>query len=268
MDFQKEMTGFFMHSVCLPEKVMKHFLGFSGQLLELERQGGGGTWHVGLIGSGNKLILQPGWSTFAGANNISQNDLLHFKFMGESKFEVQIFDSTGYEKCIEESHKLEINIPAIKQELDDLSPNPRKCVAPYNEVIYQSRNMVLNAGQKRRAKQMASEVQARNPAFLTVIRRSNLTSKCNISIPIKFSAEHLPKETREMALHRPKKEMMWPVKYYYRKGHQSFEGTLWRKFVQENNLQEGDMCLFEMVKAARQIKFVVHISKAIPDHVG
>lgn len=109
---------------CLPEKVTKHFLGFSGQVLELERQGGGGTWHVGLIGSGSKLILQPGWSTFAGANNISQNDLLHFKFMGESKFEVQIFDSMGYEKLIEESHKLEINIPAIKEEMDDLSSNP------------------------------------------------------------------------------------------------------------------------------------------------
>lgn len=85
----------------------------------------------------------------------------------------------------------------------------------------------------------------------------------NQNIPAKFSAEQLPREIQEVVLCRPKKETTWQIKYYCRKNHQTFEGTLRRKFVLENKLQEGNVCLFEMVKTARQITFVVHISRAI-----
>ncbi|KAF3333815.1 B3 domain-containing protein [Carex littledalei] len=81
----------------LPEKLTKQLVHLVGKLLELERPSGS-TWYVGLIRSGDKLVLQPGWNDFASANNVSQNDHLVFKFIGESKFQVFIFDPTGCEK--------------------------------------------------------------------------------------------------------------------------------------------------------------------------
>ncbi|KAJ4788110.1 B3 domain-containing protein [Rhynchospora pubera] len=96
MQFYKHMGGFFMHSISLPKKLTKQFAHLAGKVLELKRPSGG-TWYVGLIMSGNKLVLQPGWNDFARANNISQNDHLVFKFIGGSKFEVFIFDPTGCE---------------------------------------------------------------------------------------------------------------------------------------------------------------------------
>ncbi|KAJ3685494.1 hypothetical protein LUZ61_014658 [Rhynchospora tenuis] len=346
MDFKKEMRGLFVHSVCLPEKVTESFTGLSDRVLELKRKNGS-TCHVGLIASGGKLILQPGWNNFISANGVSQNDLLIFKFMGGSKFEVQIFDPTGCEKIndpmklvtgtktislepvsghVEESDEVKTKLPLIKgwprnhcklrqkrqrkgcsklsyneekeetlcdklnnnkkemrlhqsylvekEELHEIVPGLRtdttkeqskilgKRAAPSNEGIYHPQNIVLSAKQKRRFKQLASKVQARNPAFLKVMTRV-LTRKCRINIPTKFAAEQLPKATQFVVLRRPKKEMTWQVNYYYSKRVQTIAGSLWRKFVQENNLQDGDMCLFEMVKAAEQITFLVHISKAI-----
>ncbi|KAJ4781176.1 B3 domain-containing protein [Rhynchospora pubera] len=366
MDFKKEMTGFFVHSVCLPEKVRESFKGLSDRVLELKWKNGA-SCHVGLIASGDKLILQPGWSNFVYANNVSQNDILLFKFMGGSKFEVQIFDPTGREKIndpmelvsttkitssqldnshVEKSDEVKMKLPPLikgwarnhcklrqkrkhkgcsklsyeekeenmfdklnknkkemrqhrsylgveetskgsignkelpgvlhqeKKKLHELVPgmrtdtnkeqsqNLRKCVAPSNEVIYQIQFTGLNGEQKRRSQVLASKVQGRNPAFIKVITRYGSTIKCRMHIPTKFAAEQLPKETQNVVLCRPKKKMTWPAKYYYGKGQKTIEGALWRKFVKDNNLQEGDICLFEMVKAAEQITFIVHISRA------
>lgn len=56
-----------------------------------------------------------------------------------------------------------------------------KClVASDNEVIYNARKGALNAEQERKAKQLASKVQARNPAFLKVLTGPSLASKHGI----------------------------------------------------------------------------------------
>ena len=83
---------------CLPEKVTKHFNDFVGKILEFKCPSGTDVWHVGLIGSGDNLVLQPGWSDFASSNNVSQNDMLLFKLVGGCTFEVRIFDPFGREK--------------------------------------------------------------------------------------------------------------------------------------------------------------------------
>jgi B3 DNA binding domain len=101
----------------LPEKLTRKLAHLVGKLLELKGPTGT-TWYVGLIRSGNKLVLQPGWNDFASANNISQNDHLVFKFVGESKCEVFMFDPTGCEKSgslekEEQEQELDENVGSI-----------------------------------------------------------------------------------------------------------------------------------------------------------
>ncbi|KAF3333855.1 B3 domain-containing protein [Carex littledalei] len=89
--------NFRLQSRCLPEKATKRFKDFVGKILEFKCSRGD-VWHVGLIRSGDKLVLEPGWNNFASSNNVIQNDILLFQLVSGSTFEVRIFNS-GVEKC-------------------------------------------------------------------------------------------------------------------------------------------------------------------------
>ncbi|XP_078148063.1 B3 domain-containing protein Os12g0592300-like [Carex rostrata] len=137
----------------------------------------------------------------------------------------------------------------------------RKCLTPGDKSFFMPRCIVMGEEQKKRFHQLASEVQIENPSFVKVLRKSSF-SVTGSELSCKFCSEHLPKETRDVMLCLPNKEKTWSVKNYYRRGHQTFKCNPWAKFVQETKLQEGDMCLFELVKAAKQITFIVHVSRA------
>jgi B3 DNA binding domain len=84
----------------------------------------------------------------------------------------------------------------------------------------------------------------------------------NQSIPKKFSAEHLPKESQDLVLYCPVKKKTWEVRYFYGQYQQFIRYAGWGKFVQENNLRVGDACLFELIKISQPITFVVQVSRA------
>ncbi|KAJ4788112.1 hypothetical protein LUZ62_039358 [Rhynchospora pubera] len=235
MHFYKHMGGFFMHSIILPEKLTRQLAHLAGKVLELKRPSGG-TWHVGLIMSGEKLVLQPGWNDFASANRISQNDHLVFKFIGESKFEVFIFDPTGCEK-------------GGNFEKDEQG---------------QDGSLGSIVEQKYKAKQLTCKVQANNPYFLTILKKYNLTSPCRLRFPADFSADHLPKENLEVILCCPDQGKTWFVTsyFYLSRNEQTLRGSTLEKFMKENELQEGDLCVFELFKNAKRLTFEVHVSRA------
>ncbi|XP_078163996.1 B3 domain-containing protein LOC_Os12g40090-like [Carex rostrata] len=374
MDFRKEMTGFYMHSVCLPEKVTKRFDDLVGENLEFQCPSGD-VWHVGLIRSGDKLVLQPGWSNFVSSNNVSQNDILLFKLMSGSTFKVRILNSIGHEKngslggganavFIEKAVDIKVEEGSMIQSSSKIkrvtrgyntsteksrsNPCPRKRSPCQNqsslpvkkrlkldgqrflcqeekevceedefdeseveeETLEEARRTALlvmehqallrrkmgllknddpsktktqkhsnsdvpvgyayapqnwramSAKQKTRANFLALKIQTGNPIFLHALQQSCLTKKSCVAVPKDFSAKHLPKGNQTFVLHRPEKENTWSVRYYFRKTHQSIEGSSWLKFVQENNLREGDICMFELVNSAHQIAFRVHVAQA------
>jgi B3 DNA binding domain len=57
------------------------------------------TWHVKMIKSNGNFIFQSGWRDFIIANKIEKNDILVFKYSGNSSFEVIIFDPSGCQKA-------------------------------------------------------------------------------------------------------------------------------------------------------------------------
>lgn len=82
------------------------------------------------------------------------------------------------------------------------------------------------------------------------------------SVPKKFSAEHLPKESQDLVLFFPEKSGVWVVRYFYSQHQQFIRYAGWGRFVNENNLQEGDTCSFELIKILPPITFVVRVSRA------
>ncbi|KAF7040093.1 hypothetical protein CFC21_050017 [Triticum aestivum] len=54
-------------------------------------------YDVGVTESMNRTILKSGWSSFVDANQIEENYSLMFRYLGNARFEVTIFDSNGKE---------------------------------------------------------------------------------------------------------------------------------------------------------------------------
>jgi B3 DNA binding domain len=86
---------------------------------------------------------------------------------------------------------------------------------------------------------------------------------CKQAIPKKFSTEHLKRENLEVILSCPDQEKTWFVTSYFRlqRKEQMFRGATLENFVKENNLKQDDLCLFELVKDAERLMFVVHTSR-------
>ncbi|KAF3339553.1 B3 domain-containing protein [Carex littledalei] len=267
---------------CLLEKVTKHFNDFVGKILEFKCPSSTDVWHVGLIGSGDKLVLQPGWSDFASSNNVSQNNLLLFKLVGGCTFEVRIFDPFGREKGGDfegeaDEDKVQEGTKIVQgRNGTSANPHPRK-----RSRIRQNSNSpplkkwlkksdyacvprcwkVMSIEQKTRADRLAFQIQAGNPAFLHLIKQSKRPSTV---IPKEFSAKHLQKRNQTFILRLIEKENSWPLKYYFRRDFtNTIEGKPFNKFIEENHLKERDVCVFELVTTADQISFIVRVSRAI-----
>lgn len=52
----------------------------------------GHEWKVGLVTDGDMLLLKHGWKAFVEDHSLEENDILIFKYKGNSRFDVMMFD--------------------------------------------------------------------------------------------------------------------------------------------------------------------------------
>ncbi|KAM0843304.1 hypothetical protein ACQ4PT_057794 [Festuca glaucescens] len=97
--FIRLINGNFMHSMVIPEWFVKYFGGKIPGTVKLEAANGN-IYDVGVTESMNRKILQSGWAAFVDANKIEENHSLMFRYLGNSRFKVTIFDSNGKEKAL------------------------------------------------------------------------------------------------------------------------------------------------------------------------
>jgi len=85
------------------------------------------------------------------------------------------------------------------------------------------------------------------------------------TIPRQFAADHLGERSHEIILRRPNRKDKWCVRYYYTTVIRSVKGYHLSKFVRENKLREGDICVFELMKGKRRVTMSVHVIKKVND---
>ncbi|XP_054794487.1 B3 domain-containing transcription factor VRN1-like [Prosopis cineraria] len=107
---------------------------------------------------------------------------------------------------------------------------------------------VLAAVEKNRALDVARSFKYDNPFFTLVMQRSYIGSGCYLSMPKDFAAKHLKEEC--VVQLQTLDGRTWPAKFKVPK-----IGEGWRKFVKENGLKVGDVCVFEII----DLSFKVHI---------
>ncbi|KAI9121840.1 hypothetical protein K1719_007230 [Acacia pycnantha] len=111
------------------------------------------------------------------------------------------------------------------------------------------RKRALTTVEKTRAINSSSSFKSKYPFFMVIMQPSYVRHKCYLVMPTKFAKTHLEKERGVVQL-EARDGRTWPVKY---KIPTIKDG--WEKFVMENGLKVGQVCIFEMIGRV----FKVHI---------
>ncbi|KAJ3678138.1 hypothetical protein LUZ60_001941 [Juncus effusus] len=302
VSFYQQMDGSFMHQMSIPTKFTTNSGGHIGKIVKLKGPSGN-IWQIGVTKRAAKFVLRVGWKEFILANDIKENDILIFKYNGNSSFEVQIFQN-GCERissffakkkgtgcfrgevygpnCNIRHHDI-ITSGSSSDSEGQTEESPTRDEKPRRQskkdagtsrnggdrremlqkqppFLYLSHKTHLNTAQNKKALRLAREVTSGNPYFVAVINSCCIRRNAVLSIPKKFSVEYLPTETAEATLHYMGRK--WNAMYIYRKERKQIGSTGWKSFVKDNNLQEGDVCLFELLKDKNEIiSFRVHLLK-------
>ncbi|CAN6343570.1 unnamed protein product [Urochloa humidicola] len=105
-----------------------------------------------------------------------------------------------------------------------------------------------------------TSIRLNNPAFVTILMKKHIQRRNNaLVIPSRFAADHLEERAHGIILRRPNSKEKWPVRYYYSHHMRSFQNLAFFKFVNDNKLQEGDICVFELMKGKRRVTMTIHV---------
>ncbi|MBA0804759.1 hypothetical protein Gohar_004326, partial [Gossypium harknessii] len=119
--------------------------------------------------------------------------------------------------------------------------------------------------EKARAILKASNFKSKNPFFKVVMQPRYLILRCSLGIPYKFVKRHLDEE-KEEAILRVSDGRTWVVKFtvkVFTGGQHKAEFSTWRAFARDNNLEVGDVCVFELINR-HENSFKVSIFSAAP----
>ncbi|GMJ05611.1 REPRODUCTIVE MERISTEM 39, REDUCED VERNALIZATION RESPONSE 1 [Hibiscus trionum] len=109
-----------------------------------------------------------------------------------------------------------------------------------------ARKRTVTAEERERAMNAAKAFEPTNPFCRVVLRPSYLYRGCIMYLPSCF-AEHLSGVSGFIKLQLPDGKE-WPIRCLYRGGKAKFSQG-WYEFTVENNLEEGDVCVFELLRS-------------------
>ncbi|KAF8733320.1 hypothetical protein HU200_014924 [Digitaria exilis] len=105
-----------------------------------------------------------------------------------------------------------------------------------------------------------ASIRLKNPAFVIVLMKKHVQRKDNsLIIPSRFAADHLDEKTHDIILRRPNRKEKWRVSYYFSPSMRSFRNLAFFRFVCDNKLREGDVCVFELMKGKMNVTMTVHV---------
>ncbi|KAG2630427.1 hypothetical protein PVAP13_3KG267100 [Panicum virgatum] len=226
-----------------------------------------------------------GWEDFVKAHELQENDLLLFTCCGNSSFQVLVFEASGCERVSSmfgnqigpDMCKHVKNIVGQHGEPD--APNTSNFIVNYsansddgsdddfaNSNCYYS--MFANRLRDEEKEEIIglASIQRNNPAFVTVLKKQHVQRNNNsLIIPCRFAADHLEERSQDIILRRPNRKDKWLVSYYYSCYTRCFQNLPFFKFVRDNKLREGDICVFELLKGKMRVTMTVHVIRKASD---
>ncbi|MBA0698195.1 hypothetical protein Goari_021698, partial [Gossypium aridum] len=140
-----------------------------------------------------------------------------------------------------------------KQKFDHAEPDSsvgREYDVYTNFRLYESasaRKRTVTTEERERAINTAKSFEPMNPFCRVVLRPSYLYRGCIMYLPSCFAEKYLSGVSGFIKLQLPDGGQ-WPVRCRYRGGKAKFSQG-WYEFTLENNLGEGDVCIFELLRS-------------------
>jgi hypothetical protein len=161
--------------------------------------------------------------------------------------------------------------PRRKRKLD---PNAQEAAAENDEDgdiryrFYESasaRKRIVTAEERERAINEAKTFEPTNPFCRVVLRPSYLYRGCIMYLPSCFAEKNLNGVSGFIKL-QTSDARQWPVRCLYRGGRAKLSQG-WYEFTLENNLGEGDVCVFELLRT-RDVVLQVTLFRVNEDESG
>ncbi|ONM07216.1 B3 domain-containing protein [Zea mays] len=279
--FFKILIGDFHKRLVIPVKFAKKFRGKVERNIKLESLGGY-TFDVQVAQNLGRIMFQSGWKSFVSAHDLKMFDLLVFKYDGMSRMKVLIFDPSGCEKVppffvtknamsggrkreepqepldISSSYAdLPMKTPETKKKArkqrdrrgmrsseDDEAHSVPSCILP--------RGTILDSMQRRKVKERLRAICSEIPIYVFVVKKSNIFGRSqDMVFSRKYPDVCLPFKSGAVILQCHGKS--WEVILEVRKdqGESKRLRIGWAEFARDNNLQLGDICLFEPLKTMK-----------------
>ncbi|KAI4375718.1 hypothetical protein MLD38_013552 [Melastoma candidum] len=125
-----------------------------------------------------------------------------------------------------------------------------------------TRKRTVTAEERERAINAAKTFEPDNPFCRVVLRPSYLYRGCIMYLPSCFTEKHLNGVSGFIKLQLPDGRQ-WQVRCLYRAGRVKLSQG-WYDFCLENNLAEGDVCVFELIRA-RDIVLKVYLFRVMDE---
>ncbi|GMI88204.1 REPRODUCTIVE MERISTEM 39, REDUCED VERNALIZATION RESPONSE 1 [Hibiscus trionum] len=231
----------------------------------------GHVWRVGIKKADNKVWFQEGWQEFLERYYIRVGYVLVFRYEGNSAFS-NLLGGSKLNNCINWGGEVNpqtskgVNNQAIRGAMPPepkkrgrkrkVDPNLQESSAGNVDDVdmrfrcYESasaRKRTVTAEERERAINAAKAFEPANPFCRVVLRPSYLYRGCIMYLPSCFAEKHLSGVSGSIKLQLPDGRQ-WSVRCLYKGGKAKFSRG-WYEFTLENNLGEGDVCVFELLRA-------------------
>nr|XP_051179435.1 putative B3 domain-containing protein Os08g0325100 [Lolium perenne] len=117
----------------------------------------------------------------------------------------------------------------------------------------------LTTMQKKEVDEKVQFIHSDNPKFVAVMRNFNVTGPVTLTFSKQYVKTYVGDKERNICLQRLNKR--WKVHFGGSPILKRIESG-WRKFVQENDVEVGDICIFELLKIYELCTMEVHIIRA------
>ncbi|MQM08711.1 hypothetical protein Taro_041567 [Colocasia esculenta] len=124
---------------------------------------------------------------------------------------------------------------------------------------YLSKRRPVSLYERERAYEAAQSFTSTFPFFISCMKVSSVYKVFLLMVPSSFAKAHLPRSRIDLLLEDPAGRA-WPVRYIP-DGESKLSGG-WIAFAYGNNLEEGDLCVFELV---RPLELRVHIFRVVEE---
>ncbi|XP_044361714.1 B3 domain-containing protein_Os12g40080-like [Triticum aestivum] len=117
----------------------------------------------------------------------------------------------------------------------------------------------LTTDQKKAVKEKVQFIDSETPIFVAMMQQTNVTGRYTLSLSKKYINKYLGDEVRSICLERlGERCQVW---FGRRPQDKRIIGG-WTKFVKANEVEVGDICLFELLKHRKLCAMKVHIIRA------